>query len=163
MSLLGLAACGGGGSDSPDSNGTTNRAPAANAGTEQSVDEQTNITLDGTGSSDPDGDNLTYTWTQTGGESVALANGSTSQASFDAPDVGIGSSITLTFQLRVADPSGASNTSNTDVVVNGVSNSEPTVSAGADQAVTELATVNLSGTALTPVSLRRMWVSLARY
>jgi hypothetical protein len=147
MSLLGLAACGGGGSDSPDSNGTTNRAPTANAGTEQSVDEQTNITLDGTGSSDPDGDNLTYTWTQTGGESVALANGSTSQASFDAPDVGIGSSITLTFQLRVADPSGASNTSNTDVVVNGVSNSEPTVSAGADQAVTELATVNLSGTA----------------
>jgi predicted small lipoprotein YifL len=59
MSLLGLAACGGGGSDSPDSNGTTNRAPTANAGTEQSVDEQTNITLDGTGRSDPDGDNLT--------------------------------------------------------------------------------------------------------
>jgi len=147
MSVLGLAACGGGGSDSPDNNGTTNRAPTANAGMDQSVDEQTSITLDGTGSSDPDGDNLTYTWTQTGGESVALANGSTAQASFDAPDVGIGSSTTLTFQLRVADPSGASNTSNTDVVVNGVSNSEPTVSAGADQAVTELATVNLSGTA----------------
>ena len=147
MSLLGLAACGGGGSDSSGGNGTTNRAPTANAGTNQSVDEQTNITLDGAGSSDPDGDTLTYTWTQTGGEAVTLANGSTSQASFDAPDVGIGSSTTLTFQLRVADPSGASNTNSIDVVVNGVSNSEPTVSAGADQAVTELATVNLSGTA----------------
>ena len=146
MSLLGLAACGGG-SDSSGGNGTTNRAPTANAGTNQSVDEQTNITLDGAGSTDPDGDTLTYTWTQTGGEAVTLANGSTSQASFDAPDVGIGSSTTLTFQLRVADPSGASNTNSIDVVVNGVSNSEPTVSAGADQAVTELATVNLRGTA----------------
>lgn len=145
MSLLGLVACGGGGSDS-SGDGTSNRAPTANAGTDKSVDEQSNITLDGTGSSDPDGDGLTYTWTQTSGESVALANGSTSQASFDAPDVGIGSSTTLSFQLRVSDGNATSN-DDIDVIVNGISNSDPTVSAGSDQAVTEMATVNLDGTA----------------
>jgi hypothetical protein len=144
--LLLLAACGGGGSD-PGGDGSTNSPPVANAGLDQPVDEQTSVTLDGTSSSDPDGDSLTYAWTQTSGDSVMLANANASQASFDAPDVGIGSTTTLTFQLRVTDPSGASNSAMVDVVVSGVSNSDPTVSAGNDQTVNELAAVNLSGTA----------------
>lgn len=145
--LLVLSACGGGGGSGTPDVGATNTAPVANAGTDQSVDEQISITLDGSASSDPDGDNLTYTWTQTVGAPVTLANATSAQASFNGPDVGIGSSTTLTFQLRVADPSGASNSNTIDVVVNGVSNSDPVVSAGADQSVTQLATVNLSGTA----------------
>jgi len=145
--LLVLSACGGGGSGTPGGGGTTNSAPVANAGMDQSVDEQTSVTLNGSASSDPNGDSLTYTWTQAGGVSVTLANTSSAQASFDGPDVGIGSSTTLTFQLRVADPSGATNTNTIDVVVNGVSNSDPVVSAGVNQTVSELVRVTLSGMA----------------
>jgi hypothetical protein len=145
--LLALAACGGG---SSDSGGPTNRAPTANAGADQTIDEQVNVTLDGSGSSDPDGNNsLTYAWTQTSGVSVTIAAGNTAQANFDAPNVGVGSSTTLTFQLQVNDGT-ASSTDTVSIVVNGVSNSDPTVSAGSDQVATELATVNLNGTADDP-------------
>jgi uncharacterized repeat protein (TIGR01451 family) len=47
-----------------------NRAPVANAGLDQLVSVgatcQAPVTLNGTGSSDPDGDTLTYTWTSAG-------------------------------------------------------------------------------------------------
>ncbi|MBT8110474.1 MAG: hypothetical protein KJO27_07090 [Gammaproteobacteria bacterium] len=98
VSLLALAACGGG-SGSTGSGGTTNRAPIANAGTDQTVAEQSRVALDGTASRDPDGDNLTYSWTQTAGTDVSIANSSSPTASFDAPAAG----ETLTFQLAVND------------------------------------------------------------
>lgn len=145
VSLLTFAACGGGGgSDSPS--GPGNRAPVAIAGSDQTVDEQTSVTLDGSNSTDADGNSLTYAWSQTGGVTVTLASPSAAQASFEAPNVGIGSSTALSFQLRVSDGT-ASNTDSIDIVVTGVSNSDPTVSAGSDQAATELTTVTLSGTA----------------
>ncbi len=146
--MLALAACGGGGgSGNPGGGGTTNMAPSASAGTDQSVAEQSTVTLDGTGSSDPEGSALTYAWTQMGGVSVTLSGGNTSQASFDSPDVGIGSNTTLSFQLRVTDPQGAVGTDTIDVVVNGVTNTDPVVDAGGDQAVGETEAVILSGSA----------------
>ncbi len=39
-----------------------NQAPIANAGTEQSIPLGSSVTLDGSGSSDENEDNLTYTW-----------------------------------------------------------------------------------------------------
>lgn len=90
-SLLALAACGGGGgSGLTGGTGTTNRAPLANAGSDQTVAEQSIVTLDGTGSSDPDGDSLTYSWTQTSGPVVSITNSSSPTASFDAPGIGGG-------------------------------------------------------------------------
>ena len=48
-----------------------NQAPIANAGPDQTVEqtspEGANVTLDGTGSSDPDNDTLSYFWNWTGG------------------------------------------------------------------------------------------------
>ena len=90
VSLLALAACGGGGGSGSTGGGTTNRAPIANAGIDQTVAEQSSVTLDGTGSRDPDGDSLTYTWTQTGGPVVSITNSSSPTASFEAPDIGGG-------------------------------------------------------------------------
>ena len=60
--LLALSACGGGGSDSVGGGNTTNRAPVANAGTDQVVDERASVTLNGSGTDPDSGTTLTYSW-----------------------------------------------------------------------------------------------------
>jgi chitinase len=59
--------------------------PLADAGTSRTVNEGTLVVLDGTASSDPDGDTLAYAWTQTAGPPVALANADTATPHFTAP------------------------------------------------------------------------------
>ena len=80
--------------------GTSNQAPTANAGPNQSVSTNSKVTLDGSASFDPNG-NPIYTWTQTGGPAVTLSSSTAVQPTFTAP----GSSATLTFQLVVSDGS----------------------------------------------------------
>jgi len=98
---LTLAACGGD-SKSSANNGGGNRAPVANAGSDQNVDEISAVTLNGSGS-DADNDTLTFSWTQTAGATVAISNSNTATASFTAPDVAAGTPEALTFQLMVND------------------------------------------------------------
>lgn len=141
-----LSACGSGSSSEPAP--PANRAPVANAGANLLVDELASVTLDGSLSSDADGDPITYSWTQTAGTSVTLANATSAQATFDAPDVtAVNTPDTLTFQLQVSDGS-ASGTATVNVIVNDIGvgiNSAPVASAGPDQTVAELSTVNLDG------------------
>jgi len=82
---------------------TFNRAPLANAGADQSVKTMETVTLDGTGSTDPDGDTpLTCQWAQTAGTSVALDDPTAGTPTFTAPsDPG-----SLTFSLVVRDSLG---------------------------------------------------------
>ena len=116
-SAMTFAACGGGGGGSDNGGGTpANRAPTANAGPDQNVIESTTVDLDGTGSFDPDGDTLSYSWAQTGGANVTLTGAGTAQPSFTAPNVAAGNSVTLTFELTVRD-GAVSATDSVDIVV----------------------------------------------
>jgi hypothetical protein len=97
VSLAVLAGCGGGGS--------SNSAPTANAGTDQTVNAGNSVVLAGTGT-DSDGTISTYVWTQTAGPTVSLNSANVAQPSFTAPLSA--SAATLTFSLIVRDNSGTS-------------------------------------------------------
>ncbi len=115
-----------------------NDAPTANAGTDATVAEGASVTLDGTGSSDPDADTtLTYSWARKSGETdnaVTLTNANTASASFTAPD-DIASDATLTFVLTVSDGT-ASDTDEVIITVTGV-NAAATFGGTLTGAVTE--------------------------
>ena len=79
-----------------------NRAPVALAGADESVDPEAAVTLDGSASSDPDGDVLSYAWVQVSGAAVTMTDADAARASFDAPmDPGA-----LVFRLTVTDAGG---------------------------------------------------------
>ncbi len=79
-----------------------NNAPTAEAGSDQNVDEGSLVALNGTGSSDPDGDGLEHDWSQVSGPTVALDDASSATPTFNAPDVGAGGED-IVFQLIVTD------------------------------------------------------------
>jgi hypothetical protein len=78
-----------------------NDPPVANAGPDQTVDAGADVLLDGSGSSDPNGDVLSFNWTQISGPTVNLVNQTTAMPSFVAPELDVAS--VLEFQLVVDD------------------------------------------------------------
>ncbi|MBT8101667.1 MAG: choice-of-anchor B family protein [Gammaproteobacteria bacterium] len=92
-----------------------NQAPNAVAGSSQTVRPGDSVTLNGSQSNDPDGDNLSYAWSQVLGPVVSLRNAGTASASFDAP--GVNSDTLLRFELKVTDPNGSTDTAIANVTV----------------------------------------------
>jgi predicted extracellular nuclease len=91
-----------------------NQPPVADAGFDQSVGTNAPVTLNGSGSSDPDGDlPLTYYWTQTGDPAVTLSNPAAVTPTFTAPN----DPTVLTFTLVVTDSLGLSDPTPDEVVV----------------------------------------------
>jgi hypothetical protein len=76
-----------------------NHAPNALAGVDRSVAPGATVVLSAAGSSDPDGDLLSYSWTQTAGAPVTLTAGTLGTASFTVP----GTAGPLVFTVQVAD------------------------------------------------------------
>ena len=124
-----------------------NAAPTANAGSNQTVAEGTTVTLDGTGSTDPDDGIATYLWEQTAGTAVTLTPTTTGQAVFVAPNVGT-AGASLTFRLTVTDNGGLKSTSTCVVNITWI-DSPPVANAGTDQTVSSGAAVVLNGSAST--------------
>lgn len=93
----------------------SNRDPNAVAGPNQNVGSGARVTLSASASNDPDGDTLSYSWSQIQGPAVTLSAPTSESTSFDAPTVT--SDALLRFELEVTDPSGLSDTATVNVTV----------------------------------------------
>ncbi len=118
-----------------------NEAPAADAGSDQTVDEGVVVTLDGSNSIDPDDGIAAYSWRQVGPSTVTLSNKNAVDPTFEAPFVDLGS-LSLTFELTVTDAGGLQSTDTTVINVSWVDEA-PTADAGTDQTVDPGETVTL--------------------
>lgn len=124
-----------------DPNTCTNGAPTATLPPPLEVNEGTMVTLTAT-TSDPDGDTVTQTWTQSSGPAVTLTGGT-----FTAPLVS--ADTTMTFDLTVSDGRAMVGPFTQTVLVKN-SNRPPVASVPAVIEVTEGQIVNVVGTGTDP-------------
>ena len=125
---------------------TQNSAPVADAGPDQTVFVTDTVQLDGSGSSDVDGDPLTFSWSLTAvpaGSSATLSDPTAVNPSFTADRFG-----TYVAQLIVND---GSLDSDPDEVVITTQNSRPVADTGPDQQVFVGDTVQLDGSGSSDV------------
>ena len=93
-----------------------NYPPIANAGHDQVVNAKSTIVLVGSLSRDPNGDSISYHWTQiSGSQPITLGGANTPVWEFIAPNVA--SDTKLTFQLTVIDSHGLSDSGRVNVLV----------------------------------------------
>ena len=99
-----------------------NHPPIANAGDDQTRNEASLVTLDGIGSGDPDGDLLTFNWTQISGTPVTLSDPSSPTPSFTAPLVSPGGA---TFEFRLIVDDGLGETDSDEVTISVLNINDP--------------------------------------
>ncbi len=101
--LLGLGGCGGGNPFKKGGSNNSNRPPVAQAGPDQTVVLGNTIVLTST-STDPDGDPLTYEWTDITNNNII---GTSSTLTMSSSELGLG---VRNIKLKVTDSKGSSST-----------------------------------------------------
>jgi hypothetical protein len=122
----------------------TNAAPVANAGSPQNVMTNTVVTLDGSASSDANGDVLTYRWALTSkpsGSSATLSSVTSARPTFNADEAG-----TYVASLIVNDDQLNSNSASVSITATRA-NAAPMANAGSPQNVMTNTVVTLDGSA----------------
>ena len=147
LSIALLSACGGGGSDTGAAPPApaANTAPVANAGAAQSLMTNTTATLDGSASSDANGDLLTYAWTLTSkpvGSLASLSLPTTPMPTFIADVAGA-----YMASLTVNDGKVNSGNVATVNITASMTNAAPVANAGVAQNVVAGSVVTLDGSA----------------
>jgi len=134
-----------------------NSVPVANAGADQNAEVGDSIGLDASASSDPNGDDLSYSWTSHQG--ILLSDNKIAKPSFTIAN-GSKAGI-LNFSVTVNDGHGGTATDNVDV---SVLNTAPKATAGGDRRISLGSVMTLDGQASTDVnedSLTYQWKVLA--
>jgi hypothetical protein len=125
-----------------------NHPPTARAGDDQAVNEDDPVHLDGSFSTDPDGNPLTYAWSQVSGPPVTIVPDPVdpSKVTFTAPQVPCGDGPPVVMRLTVDDTyEDGMRTDDVNITVHNV-NHNPTANAGGNQNnISEGATVELHG------------------
>lgn len=109
--ILGLTACDG--SDSTDTAGGDNAIPVVDAGEDQTVESNQEVTITASISDD---DEVTSTWLQTSGTSVTLSQSGDDSIVFVTPE--LETQETLTFEVTVDDGINSTVSDSVDITVN---------------------------------------------
>jgi hypothetical protein len=107
-----------------------NDPPTADAGFDQTVFEQSTVTLDGSNSFDPDDGIASYQWKQVAGQSVTLSDPTDYQTTFKAPSFDDSGNKPLIFELIVTDEGGLQSSDSTNVTVSNFEKDNPGASGG---------------------------------
>lgn len=129
-------------------------SPVAEAGLDRKVLPGEVVVLDGSGSFDPDGEIVSYSWTQILGPPVSLSQSlDPSQVSFTAPAL---EDRSLIFLLMVEDKDGL-RAQDTVIVNLSLPHTPPLSKAGGDQVKASGETVTLDGSGSSGDSLSYLW------